>query len=167
MSHSNTQAATNSIRSYTTSKTSNLNMHNTSPATALAYQHFQMPTLQFHAQPQFMRQNIIPGAPLVLYVYGFAPGTSEEQFKQDFFKPFEDLVPKIDWESECLKIDYKGDKIISFVHVQSRDSAEKVIRYWNGRKMGISKIGLQVQKGFWKLMHSNIGFESWKVNILV
>ena len=46
------------------------------------------------------------------------------------------------------KIDFKGDKIIAFVHIKSSKLAKKLIKYWNGRKMGASKIGLQVQDGF-------------------
>merc|ERR1711937_212191 len=72
-----------------------------------------------------------------LYVYGFAPRMTQEDFTQKFFEPFS--------EEYLEKVDFKGDKIYAFVHVKTLEQANEIINYWNGRKMGDGQHPLQVR----------------------
>lgn len=73
-----------------------------------------------------------------VYVYGFAPGTTEEDFCSEFFADF-------DQDEICHRIDFKGDKIFAFIHVHTEQQANDLIENWNGQKMSNSKFGLQVR----------------------
>lgn len=73
-----------------------------------------------------------------VYVYGFAPGTTEEEFCAEFFADFD--------QSEIVqRIDFKGEKIFAFVHVNTEEQANDLIENWNGQQMKNSKFGLQVR----------------------
>jgi len=73
-----------------------------------------------------------------VYVYGFAPGTSEEDFCGEFFADF-------DQHEICTRIDFKGDRIFAFIHTHTDEQAQGLINRWNGQKMNNSKFGLQVR----------------------
>jgi len=72
-----------------------------------------------------------------LYVYGFAPKMTQEEFQNKFFEPFS--------EDYCEKVDFKGDKIYAFVHTRTLEQANELINYWNGRKMDGGQHPLQVR----------------------
>lgn len=72
-----------------------------------------------------------------LYVYGFAPRMTQEDFTKKLLEPFS--------EDYLEKVDFKGDKIYAFVHVKTLEQANEIINYWNGRKMDDGKHPLQVR----------------------
>lgn len=73
-----------------------------------------------------------------VYVYGFAPGTQETDFLNEFFADF-------DQHEMVQRVDFKGDKIMAFIHVNTEKQAQDLIDNWNGQKMSNSKFGLQVR----------------------
>lgn len=74
----------------------------------------------------------------VLYVYGYAPGTTQELFCQEFFaEPF-----SMDY---LVKIDFNAEKIFCFVHVHTPEQAQELIEHWNGKIMGSAIKPLQVR----------------------
>lgn len=73
-----------------------------------------------------------------IFVYGFAPGTSQEDFLGEFFEDFN--------QHEMLqKVDFKGESIFAFVHLNNEQQGQQLIDRWNGQKMNNSKFGLQVR----------------------
>jgi len=63
-----------------------------------------------------------------VWVYGFPPKMTEEEFRRQFFREFDESV-------YCEKLDYKGEKIFAFVHTYTMDQANEIIAHWNNRKM--------------------------------
>lgn len=73
----------------------------------------------------------------VVYVYGFAAGTSQEQFTTLLFAPIPNIEPN--------RIDFVGPKLQAFIHCKSVDDAKVIIATWDKQPLGNHDRALQVR----------------------